>query len=221
MHDEEYKSHPSWGSLQISRVSGQVNLFGSAVSHTHFIEIRVGKMQRKHDLGQDWYYASGDHDLILQLSAAQFAEAITSLNMGSGTPCTLRYVNGKGSLPRPPEETTEHERVAEHVRKKSLEGEQEIPKYQARIAEILAKPSIGKADRVEIAKLTDLISGTVKRNIPFYTEQFEDAAERTVQKAKTEFEAMVVARFTDLGLNAAQAELLKLAPPKEKTDEPV
>jgi len=56
MEKPEYKKHKSWGSLQISRVSGQVNLYGSHVTHQHFIEMRILASERKHDLGQDWYY---------------------------------------------------------------------------------------------------------------------------------------------------------------------
>lgn len=212
--DAEYKSHPTWASLQISRVSGQATLFGSQVQHQHFIELRVCPMKRKHDLGQDWYYAEPMPYIEIQMTAAQFAEAITSLNMGSGVPCTLNSLNGK-MLPRPPAEESEPERVRQYVNEKTVESRQEIKAAQARLDEILAKPTIGKADRATIKDLNEKISNLVRRDLPFYMEQFTEATERVTAKAAAEFEAMVASKLTSLGLSSMQS-LLQLGEDKKE-----
>jgi len=130
MEKPEYKKHKSWGSLQISRVSGQVNLYGSHVTHQHFIEMRILASERKHDLGQDWYYAGGEPYIVVQMSSAQFAEAITSLNTSmSGTPCTIRYFNGE-DFPRPPAEESEGERSKEYMKVSVAESQEDIEACQ-------------------------------------------------------------------------------------------
>jgi hypothetical protein len=59
------------------------------------------------------------------MSAAQFADMITSLNMGSGTPCTLHYLAGV-EVPSPPDHVTE----AEHIRD-NFAGS--LDKYKAKV----------------------------------------------------------------------------------------
>jgi hypothetical protein len=211
--DAEYQSHPTWASLQISRVSGQADLFGSQVQHQHFIELRVCPMKRKHDLGQDWYYAEPVPYIEIQMTAAQFAEAITSLNMGNGIPVTLHSFSGK-PLGRPPKEDSEPERVKKYVAEQVVEAKQECKELQAKIDEILAKPTIGKGDRALIKSMTERISKLFSTNLPFYTEQFTEATERVSSKAATEFEAMVASKLTSLGLSSMQS-LLQLGEKKE------
>ena len=88
---EEKIEHESFGMLQISRVSGESgNLFGSSIQHQHFIEMRICPGHKSRDLYQDWIGSSMLPYITINMSNSQFAEAITGLNLGSGTPVTLK-----------------------------------------------------------------------------------------------------------------------------------
>jgi hypothetical protein len=123
--DEFEREHPSYGLVHISRVSSGTSatrLFGSPLAH-HYgtIRISIGSAKWLHGLHHDRYFGSnrGEH-VEIEMSAAQFADMITSLNIGGGTPCTIRRLAG-AEVPSPPDYATE----AEHIRdnfENSLDG---------------------------------------------------------------------------------------------------
>ena len=202
--NEDYKTHPSWGMISFSRATGgNTNLFGSHVTHSHHIQLRICPGSRKHDLGQDWYHAELTPFIDVQMSVSQFAEAITSLNMGAGVPCTIRYLDGK-EVPRPPKEDSESDRTSDYVKRQSIKAGQTIVEAKATISEILARPSVGKKDRELIERLVETISTQMINNLPFYIDQYTEATERVTTKAKMEFEAMVMHHFSKLGVQAAE-----------------
>ena len=98
---EKKEKHPSYGMLGFSRRQGsKTNLFGSSIQHQNTISmtLRQGEMHR--GLNTDWFFG-GDVIVEVEMSQAQFAEAITSMNMGSGVPVTIRYQENKGYIERP------------------------------------------------------------------------------------------------------------------------
>ena len=107
--DEFEREHESYGILHISRVSstGAVRLFGSPLA-THYGSIRLSISGGKwiHGLNHDRFYGMNKDHIEIEMSAAQFADAITRLNIGSGTPCTVRYIAGR-RVEDPPEHATE------------------------------------------------------------------------------------------------------------------
>ena len=107
MSDEEPKEkHPAYGMVGFYRVSGNPGrLFGSSLkNHESYIALRIGTGERIHSNGWDRYYGSlrGEHVEVM-LSSAQFAELLTSMNVGNGVPCTIAYLGGK-KVERAPED---------------------------------------------------------------------------------------------------------------------
>ena len=91
-------SQPCYGIINFKRVHcNSEHLYGSEVAHTDVIEMTVKRSDCVHELNHDWYF--GKDDIIqLQMSSAQFAQLITSLNMGEGVPCTLTYTEKDGDI---------------------------------------------------------------------------------------------------------------------------
>ena len=90
--------HPSFGMLSFNRThGGHSNLFGSSIQHNDTIHmvLREGVVTR--GLNDDWYVGE-DEILEVEMSQSQFAELITSMNVGTGTPCTIKYLRGKGRI---------------------------------------------------------------------------------------------------------------------------
>lgn len=85
------KTHPAYGMLSFSRrTGGKQSLFGSSIEHKDVIAmtLRHGEVDRQ--LNRDWYHGT---EVIaeVEMSYAQFAEAITSMNIGTGVPVTIRF----------------------------------------------------------------------------------------------------------------------------------
>ena len=95
--------HPSYGQLQISRVSSnkRVPLYGTSNECRETIQLSIHTSVHNRDLNRDWYFA--DEELIrVEMSPAQFAEVITSLNLGTGPPVTIRRIKGQDRIENPP-----------------------------------------------------------------------------------------------------------------------
>src|SRR5579859_4537827 len=99
MNDEKITKHESFGIAGFSRSTtggSGVSLFGSSIKHGNTITFTVRHADVTRRLEQDWYHASERMPIVeIEMSQSQFAEMITSMNMGDGIPVTLRYVNGK------------------------------------------------------------------------------------------------------------------------------
>src|SRR6185312_8767541 len=88
----QVEEHESYGVVGFNRVTGNPgSLFGSSINHSNFIRLRISRAAREWHLSTYWY-RDREQLIELDLSAAQFADLITSMNVGVGVPCTLRYV---------------------------------------------------------------------------------------------------------------------------------
>lgn len=192
MIDEETKeTHPSYGMIQFSRISGAGHLFGSPLSqHFGTIHVRIAKGERCHDTGNDYYRPKGQL-VEIELSAAQFAEAITCMNVGNGVPCTLRWIAGVGSVEEVPHtENTEMWRAQEAFKKKMSSVVMAVKKHNETIAQIMQKDRITKDDRAKVNELVDYVVREVHVNAPWWVEQFAETTGKVAAKAKAEVAAM-------------------------------
>lgn len=99
----ERVKHPSFANLYIGRsqCSGKQALFGSSIKHHDIINLRISPAFMDRDLNYDRYYAENLPYIEIAMSQSQFAQAITSLNMGAGVPVTLTRLNGEYIEPCP------------------------------------------------------------------------------------------------------------------------
>lgn len=125
MQDIVY-SHSSWGLLQISRISGSgsQSLFGSSIKHSNTIALRIYKAKKHRSLSRDWYINEGCPYIKIEMSPAQWAEAITSLNIGCGVPCTITQKDGQlikfaEEITKIEEHAKEFENILNDVNKKN------------------------------------------------------------------------------------------------------
>jgi hypothetical protein len=213
MADEnKVESHPSYGLLQISRATGgRGALFGSSVKHQHFIMLRIHRGEARRDLNHTWYADVGQELIEVAMSPAQFAEAITSMNMGLGVPCTIQYLGGERQ-PEPPFTSVraqfkeEFEQEMKDLYKKVLDNTKDLE-------EILAKKSLTKGDRDRIRCMLGLVYRKLKDSVPFIHSQFDEAMEKTVTEAKAEVEAYALhaALVQGQAVDGPPTRLLELA----------
>lgn len=203
MKDESTKEkHPSFGMIQFSRYSGAGNLFGSPLSH-HFgtIRVRISDGHRVHDHGSD-YYRADDRIVEVELSAAQFAEAITCMNVGDGVPCTLRWITAIGCVDDVPDnEESEMSRTQEAFKSKLVEVVEAVRMRGRNIAELMKKDRLTKDDRSKVNELVDYVVREVAVNAPWWIEQFQEATDKVSSKAKAEIAAMFEHAIRQAGLH--------------------
>ncbi len=167
------------------------------------IRIRTAKHMRS--LSHDWYY--GDKEIIeIEMSPAQWAEAITSPNIGDGVPCTILYLQDEKM---PDVETMSEKKVFEKEFKKDLnetvEGLREA--YNA-AKQLLTKKSLTKADREQLLGVFAKVLQEVECNFPFVAKSFNEAMDKVVHSAKLEVESFVLHQIMIKGLEAIQGETL-------------
>lgn len=216
--DEFEREHPSYGLVDISRITstGAKRLFGSPLAH-HYgtIQISIGSAKWIHDLHHDRYFdgAQGTH-IVIEMSAAQFADAITSLNMGGGTPCTIRRLTGV-QIPNPPDYATEAEHIRDNFEGTLDKYKTKVRTYRKKIEELTNKLSQKAKDEIRIA--LDVIEDQLSSNVPFVVEQFQAATSKITSAAKAEVDAFVSHVVRSAGLEAiAEGRLPSLLPSGEK-----
>lgn len=192
--------HASYGMLSISRSmnSNTQRLFGSSLaSHYSTIHLRVRRGQWEHDLHEDRYYSVDPTLIEIEMSAAQFAEAITTLNSGT-TPCTVRFF--QGFVDEPPDIETEVERVKSKFKDELQDMVKVLKEQRADIEKHTTKLSEKAKGAVKVA--LDVMVQQLTSNIPFVLEQFNEASDRVVSAAKQEIEAFAMHALRAAGLQA-------------------
>jgi hypothetical protein len=221
MSDQQEKKikHPSFGVINISRgvCSKKMNLFGSSIQQRTFITIDISKAVLIRNLNRDWIISDHGVPIVsIYLSPSQFADAITALNQGEGTPCTIHFMDGH----EVPEPILESKRVQfdTEFEDKMKEVTSATNQFYTKIAEILAKPSIGKHDKKEILKQLDQLKMQIESNVPFIKRQFSEQMDETVVEAKNEIAAFIEDKIKKLGLEDFKKELQKSLPHIEKEE---
>ena len=202
--DDEILKHPSYGMAQISRVTGgNSRLFGSALEgHNHRIMLRISEaeMHIDHDLHMERPYSKGQI-VEVALSAAQFAELITTMNSGSGVPCTIMRRMGVGAIEEPPEVPVESANVRNDFAAKMAAIR---PDLRTRVDEILGMlpSSLNKGTRRNIEIALGNLAERVASNADLALDQFYEATERVTTSAKAEIDAVVTHVVQATGIDA-------------------
>ena len=203
-----WESDPAYGMVSFSRCSGNPGtLFGSPLTnHEHFVRLSIGRGQSTFDLGSQRFYRPHDGELIeVLLSAAQFAELITTMNVGLGAPCTISRLNGK-QVPRPaPSEVHETTKVHNEFRATVQKMVAKLNEQEAALNEILEKKALTKQDRNTLSRVISEARSTYEDLAPFMLEMFQESADKVVSHAKAEVDAVMTHSVMVAGLASLNA----------------
>lgn len=205
-NDETKETHPAYAQIQASRVhGGHIALYGSDFCHNNHVAIRIYDSTLRRNLSNDWHYAGKEY-LEVALSEAQWATFVSSLNIGMGVPCTLRYKDGHDvpDIPEPPRRRDQFKTEVKETMADALRALQEL---KAKIADAKLTNK-GKDDlSASVAKAIQEITA----NVPYVEGQFEEHVEKTLEAAKVEVAAYTHAVLLRAGLKAvADGILLEL-----------
>ena len=203
----ENKKHPSYANLYIGRsqCSGKRALYGSSVKHSDIITLKISPSYIGRSLHNDHYYVDTQSYIEIEMSQAQFAQAITSLNMGDGTPVTLRRLNGQFIAECPFEDKRMQfdTEFSDDMNATVQKFDNDIEEIESILAQ---KRSITKADKERILAAVHHIQRVLGSDIPFLFSQFNKQMEKTVTEAKAEVEGHIRSRMDDLAMQNLRAE---------------
>lgn len=221
MAKREGKAHPSFGMVRLSRISGhRGHMFGSSL-HEHggviALEICEGDVVR--DLYQDWYH-SGKTLVEINLTASQFAELLTSMNYGSGVPCTIKRThNGPVEPIKSGELQTEFDRIISELDSEAKGVNEQVFSFVNKAREKLAETKMPKGAKEEIDRLLVLVKSNLVANQKFVVQQSSRSISKVVTAAKFEIDAFVSGVIRATGLEQLRQLTPELPMIEEEQDE--
>lgn len=201
LHGDVY-SHPAFGQIGASRVTGQTTLYGSDFEHHAYVIVRIWKSDLHRNLSRDWHMA-GKELIEVAMSEAQWASFVSSMNVGHGVPCTIERIAGEGATPPIPhrqERDVVSQEVVEHAREMAVKVTKAIAAIEGEVG-----ASMSNKRREAILGHLRSLEQDLRSNVAFHVDSFEKHIENTVEKAKIEVGAYVQATIQRAGLEALGA----------------
>jgi hypothetical protein len=201
--DERIEKHPAYAQLSFSRRTSTKNssdtLYGSAIRHQNTITMYVYPSKKYTSNYTERYFAERKPYIEVEMSESQFSEAITTLNIGSGVPVTLRSLKGE-IIPKCQEETIQ-EKTQNDLNQQLSQLANSLTKYQKEIDDILTKKgNIKVADRKKLKNVYTHFIQEISSNLPFLSECMQEALDKNVAAAKSDVEAFFTNTINKLGL---------------------
>lgn len=192
---DKRQKHESYGLISFSRTtsSGNKPLFGSSIEHSNTIRMRLKHAEVERGLNTDWYRSTGQI-VEVEMSSAQFADLITSLNQGEGVPCTIRWLDGQGRIEDPPFES-KAELHKEEFAKHQNKVKEELTETMKLVEETFKKKNLNKTDKEMIINNLSKLYTDIIMNSKYQVEMFDEQMAKTVTEAKAEIEAFVQNRM--------------------------
>lgn len=204
----EVYEHPAFGVITLTNPhGGDAVLFGSDIGHNSRLSITISRAELKRDLSNDWIH--GHRPIIeIELSHAQFAEFITGVGNGRGTPCTLRYAPEPGSkssmVPGIERVETKHQMFKREIKAAASKRMEKIVQEITRLEALIESGKTPKGELREIAKELKLNATYLPGSLEFVVGQAEEALEKATTAAKIEVESFIGMKAKQLGLDSIQ-----------------
>lgn len=193
-------THPAFASISAHRVSGGAVLYGSDFQHQHYVTIKVGPARLKRSLASDWHFAELQNYVEVNLSEAQWAHFVSSMNTGSGTQCTLTDLMGDQipGLVAPTDRRQQFAAEADERMQRALRSIEEAK-------EAVKATGLSQKKQEDLLKKMDRARADIGSNLRFVADQFSEHMETTVEHAKAEVEGYMAGATRQLGLQALAA----------------
>lgn len=182
--------HESFGMARFVRRNGNPGfMYGSDVVPEKYVVLEISKnstLEYDRTMGRLCGASSkrSDEVVCIQMTSAQFAELITTINIGDGVPCTIQRINGEWIEQFKDGVQCRVDYEAEKLRNSLKNLRPKFRETSERIKGIIQKLSKVKQNEV-LRELTNL-QNEICANAPFYLDMFTKACEETTATAKTE-----------------------------------
>lgn len=202
MRDDKKISHESFGQIQINRVTGGKRaLYASSIEHGQTVSLKVYRSEQIRGLNSDWFTSKGLPIIEIEMSHVQFAEAMSGMNTGSGTPVTIVSIEGT-DMEACPQTNKVHEfdnEFKNHINKIT----ENINDLVEKTKDILSqKKAPNKSEKESIIKNLQSIKQEWGNNLEFINKMFTEQMQRTVLESKGEVEGFILNKIQNLGLES-------------------
>ncbi len=194
-------AHPAFGSVSVSRIQGDANLFGSHIRHTGYVRLRVSRAELRKTVSSEDVF---DRDTVVEvdLSEAQWAKLLSSMGSG-GVPCTLNAApDGRAlllpSIPNPP---TPEERMSQQILDMIAESQAHADRAAADLI-ALVEPRLPKSAVTQFRRSLETLSGLSRSARNFHHDLLQETKEKAVHEAKIEIDAAAQRLVQALGLKS-------------------
>jgi hypothetical protein len=201
-HADSVATHPAFAQIGASRISGQTRLYGSDFVHQNFVRVRIGKSVLQRSLANDNPYGGSKPYVEVDLSEAQWASFVSSMNVGFGVQCTLRYKDGEEI---PAIAAPEEDRQQQFKREAAERAERALG-FMDELDAAIDDLKLSEKQKKELRGRVRMARMQLTDNIPFVLGQFGEHIEQTVEKAKVEVNAYVLSTIQRAGLQALGVE---------------
>ncbi len=202
--DNITKTHPSYVMVGLSRITSSppgIRLFGSELHNQTFIRLSVVEAEESWHLSQKWHH--GAKQLIqVDLSPAQFAELLTSMNVGSGVTGTLRFLKGDGHIPSAIDEDTLPEQIKADLKHDSQTVIDAAKAFDKELQSILGGSKLTKAERARLLEISTKLQMTLSSSMPFVIDQYQEAIDKVTMSAKAEVDAFMTHAALKIGMKS-------------------
>jgi hypothetical protein len=220
MERDESKTtqHESFGIIKAHRIVGHSGfMFGSDAKLDSFIQIEITKnssVEYDRVLGRRTYSSNKLEDSVIaiKMTPAQFAEFITTLNIGSGTPCTIEEIGGERIDQFKDEVQGRVDYEIEKLRKSLKSHRAQFNKAKEAILPLIDK--LPKKRQEDILRIIENVAINVCSNTPFYLDTLTEVVEEVTATAKTEIASLIgmAQNIAALPQNKSNVDTSKLLP---------
>ena len=200
--DIKKDKHPSYGLLEFNRCQGgQHNLFGSSIKHSNTITMYLRAACVERHLNTDFYYTDG---LIaeIEMSQAQFAEAITSMNTSPGVPVTIKYLRHEGKIESCPF-VDKRDQFEQELDQNIKSANTDINDIIKNVQEMFnTKKALTIKEKQQIINQLSALHSKINGNRSFIYNTFNEQMDKTVSEAKGEIEAFMQNKMLAIANNA-------------------
>jgi len=202
--NSELEKHESYALVNFSRVTSSQNhnLFGSSIKHSHTITLSISKAELRRDLNHERFFPRQEI-IKVEMSQNQFAELISSMNCGSGVPCTLRRHEDR-RVEDPPYRNQRQLFESEFKEDVQKIGGQ-LDTLSSELQQLLDEKAPKKALKAFAEKIR-IVAQDVNSNLPFVQSSFNETMDKTVTEAKGEVESFVLNRVVSLGIESLKKQ---------------
>lgn len=217
--------HPSFAMARFSRVhSGAPNrFFASDVDCRSWIELSINKACEYYRNGEKYpsthFNGRGEY-IRVAFTPSQFAELLTTLNVGDGSPCTIKRLDNQCVEDIPDNFSPNSLDYQKQLYKDSMEEfNLQVKNSANEVNELLKKKTLSKADKEKIKDVFNYISTQVNSNIPYFFDTFKETTDKIVNHAKSEIDATLQHCIVDAGVKALGVNFNKEAKQIEDKDQ--
>jgi hypothetical protein len=205
MEDEKIYEHPSFGMLRFSRINGRSGyLFGSEIQADNYVQLELSNGEMKRDLTDDNFYAKKNLFRV-KMSPNQFAELITTLNYGSGVPCTIEYI-GNDIIEQCDTIKSRKTQTQEQFKQRLADFMVEMNHQYSDVQKIISSGNISKKNEKKLTCFYEKVQQEIKSNIPFFLRCFQESMDKVVLDAKTEIDAAIKHKIVSAGIKTLEDE---------------